>query len=328
MKPSIEPLVWSPPPARKTAGVRVPLPPLKLLPLPAPGEDVAIDHAGRLLTGLADGRVVRIDPNGSGAPELIVDTGGRPGGIEVDADQTLIVCDMRLGLLRVYPDHKRFEVLVDGPKNGIRFCNNAAIAGDGSIYFSDSTRKFDLEHWRADLIANSCTGRLFRRAPDGRLEVLLRGLQFANGVALAKDESFVAVAETGGYRVRRVWLKGPRRGHSDVLIDDLPGFPDNLARDSRGLIWIAIGSPRNALLDQLHRRPPILRKLLWALPDALLPPPSREMCVLAIDDGGRVVHELAGTSPTYHMITGMRAEGDRLYLASLEEPALAVCRLR
>jgi sugar lactone lactonase YvrE len=327
MKPSIEPHVWSPPPRRKTAGLRKPLPPLKRLALPSPGEDVAIDREGRLLAGLADGRVVRVNPT-TFAIEVLVDTGGRPGGIEVDADGSLIVCDMRCGLLRVYPEERRYELLVDVRTSDVRLCNNAAIASDGGIFFSDSSRKFDVEHWQGDLLANSASGRLFYRAPDGRLEVLLDGLQFANGVALAQDESFVAVAETGGYRIKRVWLKGERRGQSEIWIDDLPGFPDNLARDARGLIWAAIASPRSASLDFLHRSAPLLRKLVWQLPAALQPKPRRDMCVLAFDESGRVVHELAGTSPSFHMITGMRVDGDKLYLASLAESALAVCRLR
>jgi sugar lactone lactonase YvrE len=36
--------------------------------------------------------------------------------------------------------------------------------------------------------------------------------RYANGVALAPDESFVAVVETCSMRVRRRWLKGPKVG--------------------------------------------------------------------------------------------------------------------
>eukprot|EP00967_Tisochrysis_lutea_P130690 scaffold226415_cov19-Tisochrysis_lutea.AAC.2 len=31
--------------------------------------------------------------------------------------------------------------------------------------------------------------------------------RFANGVALSEDESFVAIAETAGFRIHRFWLK-------------------------------------------------------------------------------------------------------------------------
>ena len=324
MKPSIRPVVWSPPPVRPLQP-RAPLPPIRRLSLPALGEDVAIDSAGRLVCGLSNGQVVRIQPE-RGAIETLVDTGGRPLGIEIDADGSLIVCDAKRGLLRVHPDTRKIEVLADPSLEAINLCNNAAIARDGTIYFSDSSRRFPLEHWQADLVEHSGTGRLFRRSPDGTLEVLCGGLQFANGVALAADESFVIVAETGAYRLTRVWLTGPRAGQRDVF-HDTPGFPDNIASDDKGRIWVAVATPRNPTLDLLHRTPPILRKIMWRLPDRLQPKPARTTCVLALDEDGEVVHALAGTSPSFHMITGLRVRGDQLYVASLAESAIGVMTL-
>ena len=199
----------------------------------------------------------------------------------------LVVCDADRGLLRIDPATGTVTELVGASElidgRPLRVCNNAAIARDGTIWFSDSSARFALKHWKGDLLEHSGTGRLLRRDPDGRVEVMLTGLHFANGVALAADESFVAVAETGAYRLTRLWLSGPDAGRSDVLVDNLPGFPDNIARGSDGLIWIAIGSPRNATLDLLAPRPPVLRKMLWALPEALLPKPADTVWVQAVD---------------------------------------------
>ena len=50
------------------------------------------------------------------------------------------------------------------------------------------------------------------KGPDKGLEVVLEGLSFSNGVALASDRSFVAVAETRAHTVVRHWLTGPRAG--------------------------------------------------------------------------------------------------------------------
>jgi sugar lactone lactonase YvrE len=197
------------------------------------------------------------------------------------------------------------------------FCNNAAVAADGTIYFSDSSRRFGIEHWRADILEHSGTGRLFRRDPDGSVESLLDGLQFANGVALAADESFVAVAETGGYAVKRLWLTGDRAGTTDDLIANLPGFPDNIARGEDDLVWITIASPRNPLVDRLAPLPPVLRKVVWALPDALQPAPAHTVWVMAVDRDGTVVHDLQGASDRFHMVTGVRQQGGSVYLGSL-----------
>src|SRR6266540_3313910 len=233
-RPPLRPVVWQPPAipdrARASSGPQ-PLPPVRRLEVDgAAPEDVVVDGAGRVVTGVDDGRLLRVGPDGR--VEVVADTGGRPLGIELLGDGRLLVCDARRGLLAVDPETSAVEVLVDRVAGEpMRFCNNAAVAADGTVYFSDSSRRFGIDHWRADLLEHSGTGRLLRRDPNGEVEVLLDGLQFANGVALAPDESFVAVAETGAYRLTRLWLGGERAGERDLLVDDLPG---RLVHDLQG----------------------------------------------------------------------------------------------
>lgn len=281
-----------------------------------------VDHEGRVITGLVDGRIVRLTPD-SGQLEELASTRGRPLGIEIFADGSLLVCDAQRGLLKVIPSTGEVTSLVsqiDGVPFG--FCNNAAIASDGSIFFSDSSRRFGIEHWRGDLLEHSSTGRLLRRDSDGKVSVLVDGLKFANGVALSADESFVAVAETGGYRVLRYFLKGSRAGTQDVLIENLHGFPDNIARGSDGLIWITQASPRDPMLDLLLPRAPFLRKLIWRLPDAVLSP-KRTVWVIAVDDRGQIVHDLQGVHADFSMVTGVREHQGTVYLGSLLGDKLA-----
>ena len=79
----------------------------------------------------------------------------------------------------------------------LRFCSNAVAAADGTIYFTVSSRRHGLDDWLSDILEHEPTGLLVRLSPGGEPQVLLDGLQFANGVALAPDESYVMVAETG-----------------------------------------------------------------------------------------------------------------------------------
>ena len=302
------------------------MPAPRLTPVGGAGpEDVAVREDGTVYTGVKDGRILRLAPDGE--VRTVADTGGRPLGIEVHPDGDLVVCDAYRGLLRLDPDTGSLSVLVD-EVDGERMllCDNAAVARDGTVYFSDSSRRFTLAHWRADLMEHSGTGRLLRRDPTGRVEVLLSGLQFANGVALSGDESFVAVAETGAYRVTRLWLTGPRAGQTDTLVDNLPGFPDNLSTGSNGLLWIAIPSPRNPLLDWAHARPPWVLRTIWGLPQGLQPPPEHTTWVMAVDADGRVVRDLQGRHG-YHMVTGVREHGGTLYLGSLVDTSVAAVPL-
>jgi len=303
------------------------MPALSLTPIDAVGpEDVVIDQDGRVYTGVADGRILRITPDGD--VTTVATTGGRPLGVELTDDGRLVVSDAHRGLLRVDPATGTVETLVDevdGAK--LRLCDNAAVGADGSIYFSDSSRRFGLDHWQADLLEHSGTGRLLRRAPDGTVDVLADGLQFANGVALSADGSFVAVVETGAYRITRLWLTGPQAGQRDVLIDNLPGFPDNISTGSDGRLWVAIPSPRNPMLDWVHARNPLLRKAMWSLPRNWQPRPKPTAWVLAVDAAGEIVADLQTTGDRYHLVTGVREHDGRLYLGSLAEGSVAVLDL-
>lgn len=287
-------------------------------------EDVLPDDAGGVVTGVEDGRILRVDLTG-GEVTTITDTGGRPLGLEWLADGRVLVCDAQRGLLAVDARDGRTEALVqrvdDAP---MRLCNNAAVGPEGTIYFTDSSRRFGLEHYRADVLEHSGTGRLLRRTPDGGVDVLLDGLQFPNGVALDPSGDWLAVAETTGYRLLRLWLRGARAGRHDVLVDELPGFPDNISTGSDGLIWVAIFAPRHRLLDLLLPRAPLLRRLVWALPDVVQPAETRALHVLAVDAAGTVVHDLRGPTTDYHAVTGVRERGGVLYLGSLTQQAIAI----
>jgi sugar lactone lactonase YvrE len=322
---------WRPPapsfPVPKRSGPRT-LPPLTFLRLPGPGpEHVAVDARARLLTGLADGRIVRVDP--AGGVETIVNTGGRPLGLELELGlDGLVVGDAERGLLRVrLGEPASVEVLcerVDGRQ--LRFCSCPAIATDGTVYFSQSSQRYDLAHYKGDLLEHSGTGRVLRLR-DGQVDVVADGLQFANGVVLAPDESRLVVAETAAYRITSIALRGDRAGQTQTLIDGLPGFPDNLTCGPSGLIWIAMASPRDALLDFLLPRAPWLRAGIWSLPERLKPGPKNLAWALAIDQDGTVVHDLRGWNVGYHEVTAVREHDGKLYLASIEESALACLNL-
>lgn len=297
---------------------------LTLVPVPGHGpEDVLVDRDGWVLTGTEDGSVFRVRPDG-GRVDLVGRTGGRPLGLEDLPDGRVLICDAVHGLLALDPATGRIEVLatsVDGRR--IKVCNNAAVSSSGDVWFSDSSRDHPLERYRTDIVEDTRTGRLLRRTADGAVEVVLDGLGFANGVALAADESFVAVAESSAYGVARHWLTGERAGTTDRLVDDLPGHPDNIARGSDGLIWIALPSAPLRTLRLVHRAPAPVRRLVARTPERLQPRLPRIARVVAVDDDGRVVHDLEGDASRYHMVTGVREHEGRVWLGSLQHAAVA-----
>lgn len=304
--------------------------PIDVRTIPVTGvgpEDVVVDAQGRLITGTADGRVLAVGIDGRRI-EVIAETGGRPLGIELHPEGWLVVCDADRGLLRVDPDTGAVSTLVDSVAGQrMRFTNNAAVARDGSIYFTDSSTRFGIEEFKGDLLAHTSSGRLLRWTPSDGVDVLLEGLDFANGVALSADDSFVLVAETGGYRVRRLDLTGPDAGRARIVLENLPGLPDNMSRGTDGLFWMAMPSTRNRLLDALLPRPGVLRSLVWALPDSLQPDADRILWAVGLDGEGQVMRNVFIPDGAYHYVTGVREHDGRLYLGSLAESALAVVTL-
>ncbi len=242
------------------------------------------------------------------------------------------MCDAYKGLLRVETASGAIEAVTDSiGGTAMKFCNNAAIASDGTVWFSDSSRKFGIDDWKSDFVQNTRTGRLLRLNPDGTIDTVLDGLAFANGVALSASEDFVAVAETGARTVVRRWIAGNRAGLRDLLCSNLPGYPDNIARGSDGLIWVTIASPTDPLVERLQTAPMLLRKSATRLPEKLQPKPKRTVRVQAYDEEGTLVHDLdvqpADHGASYHMVTGVREHEGRVWMGSLHEPAVAVLEL-
>lgn len=234
-------------------------------------EFITFDKNGQLYTGDSDGKIYKVPFDAEGNPQkaqVFADTKGTPNGLKFDAKGDLIVTDIKKGLLSINPSGS-IEVLanqVDGKP--IYLANELDIARDGSIYFSD-TSNYGRVTFR-EIAENKPHGRLLKYDPmTKQTTVLLEGLYFANGVALSADEDFVLVAESYHYQLTRYWLKGPKKGTTDIFADNLAGFPDNITRDEQGHFWVGIFTTRLSFADQMHRSP-WLAGIMAKVPESLL----------------------------------------------------------
>jgi sugar lactone lactonase YvrE len=319
----IKPRRWTPPPLADT-GRTAPLQVRRRLPTGSRGpEDVLFDHTGHVLTGTADGRILRIDP-ATGDHTVLASTGGRPLGLHPRPDGGVLVCDHDKGLLEVRPDGT-VDVLVDTVDGEpLTFASNVVQGGDGTIWFTTSTSRWNLAEHEGDIIEHTCTGRLLRRDPDGTVTTLLPDLKFGNGLVLAPDESYLLVAETAGYRIRRHQLTGPDAGRTDTLVENLPGFPDNMSLGSDGLLWVGIAAPRNPMVDRLLPLPGWLRLLVWNLPDAVRPKAAPIAWVMAFNLDGHLVHDLRTTDGSYGFVTSVAEHDGTVVAGSLTSTDIAV----
>jgi sugar lactone lactonase YvrE len=294
---------------------------------PTPGagygpEDVALDAAGRIYAGLDDGRIMRLQADGT-KPEVFSNTHGRPLGLVFDAAGNLIVADAIKGLLSIKSDGA--VTVLTTSADGLAFgcTNDLDVAADGTIYFTDASSKFPLSNFTADLLEHGGNGRFLSYDPRTKTtRTLLRDLCFANGVAVSPDQSFVLVVETGAYRIHRFWLTGSKKDQSDIFIDNLPGFPDGISSNGKDRFWLALVTPRDQLLDKLLPHP-FLRKIVVRLPKLLQPAPKRYSFVVGLDTTGRVIENLQNGSPEcYAEIANAVERQGSLYFGSIGESAV------
>ena len=197
----IEPIAWTPSPNPGLTGPYAQNTPMAglstLLANEGLGpEDVTRDANGLFYTGLQDGRILRFPPEGISS-ELFVNTGGRPLGMQFDAQGNLIVADAFKGLLSIAPNGN-ITVLVDSI-NGQKmlFPDDLDIAADGTIWFTDASQRFDQHHWVNDFWEAQPTGRLLSYDPqtkqatvrlisDRELGVYQAGPHLPHGIAVGR----------------------------------------------------------------------------------------------------------------------------------------------
>ncbi|THG08257.1 hypothetical protein TEA_011007 [Camellia sinensis var. sinensis] len=177
---------------------------------------------------------------------------GRPLGLRFDKKTgDLYIADAYFGLQVVGPNGGLATQLVaevEGQR--LRFTNDMDIdEHQDVIYFTDTSTSFHRRQFMSSILSGDKTGRLMKYDKSSKeVTILLRGLAFANGVALSTDHSFVLVAETTTCKILRLWLHGPNAGNSDIFAE-LPGFPDNVRRNSKGEFWVALHSKKGLLAD-------------------------------------------------------------------------------
>lgn len=298
-------------------------------------EHIAIGPDGKLYVAMTSGAVLRMDADGANQ-QVFANTGGRVLGIDFNAQRQMVAADAMKGLVAIAADG-RVSVLADrvSADDPIGYANSLVVAPDGTIYLTDSSTRFLPGKWGGtyeasvfDVLEQSASGRVLAYDPaTASTRVVAHGISFANGVALLSDGRTLVVSETGRYRVWKI--DGQARNvnvqsgspQAAVLLDNLPGYPDNLMRGRDGRIWVGLFRPRNPAADGLAQRP-FLRTVLLRLPRFLLPTGKPYGHVFAIDETGRVVEDLQDPSGAYPETTGATETAGRLYIHSLHAPTI------
>ncbi|XP_022178955.1 adipocyte plasma membrane-associated protein-like [Myzus persicae] len=290
---------------------------------------------------------------------------GRPLGLCIDKTGFLYVADAYYGIFKVNLNPEQYGrkeqlVSIDEVIDGVRpqIPNSVAIASDGTLYWTDSDTNYKLHDGLYTLFVDG-TGRFLKYDPKTKKNtVLMKNLQFANGIELSDDESFILVAETGKYRVHKYYLKGHKAGKSEIFIDGLPGMPDNIKRNGRGSFYIPLVIPRIPIVDSIGEYPTIrmmITKSLAIIDFTLLKINSlypnlyckrafhwighfesisfiksiarQRLSVLKVNEQGKVLSSYHSTDGKVTGICDVEVIDDKLYLGSPFNTFLGVIKL-
>lgn len=250
-------------------------------------ESLVFDPLGRgPYTGVADGRVLFwngdiwtdfaytspnrsvCDPQPSALSYLKNEhICGRPLGLRFHKKTgELYIADAYFGLMKVSPEGGlATSVATEAEGVPFRFTNDLDIDEDGNVYFTDSSTQYQRRNFMQLVFAGEDSGRLLKYDPvTNETTVLVKNIQFPNGVTLSKDASFLIFTEGSIGRLSRYWLKGEKAGTSEVFAI-LPGFPDNVRTNQNGEFWVALHCRRSSA-NYLLAKHPKLRDILLKLP--------------------------------------------------------------
>jgi ribose transport system permease protein len=146
---------------------------------------------------------------------------------------------------------------------------------------------------------------------------------------MAHDNEWVLFAETWGRRISRYWLEGPKVGRTEIVIPDLPGYPDNINRGSRGTYWAGLAGTRTQSYDPAMTMPAFRRRIARRVAgDQWLFPNVNVGCVAHSDEQGRIRESLWDSEGENHpAITSMREHRGYLYLSGVTNNRIGRIRL-
>ncbi|KAL5546565.1 hypothetical protein UlMin_006252 [Ulmus minor] len=317
-------------------------------------ESLAFDPKGDgPYTGVADGRIVKLGDGDLGWSDFAFTSSQRKDCVRPFALELEHVCGRPLGLRfhkktgDLYIADAYFGLGVVGPDGGLatrlvsevegnplKFTNDMDIDEDGDvIYFTDSSTNYHRRQFMASVLSGDRTGRLLKyNITSKEVTVLVRGIGFANGVALSEDRSFLLVAETSTCKILRLWLKGPNAGSVDVFAE-LPGFPDNIRRNSNGEFWVALHA-KTALFSRWIISNSWAGKLLLKLPlslkqlHAVLVGGEAHATAIKLSEEGKILEVLEDSvGKSLKFISEVEEKDGKLWIGSVLMPFLGVYNL-
>jgi ribose transport system permease protein len=291
-------------------------------------EDVIFDKDDNLYCGSRHGDVIRFFAPDHKRWEVFAHIGGHPLGFAFDREGYLHTCVGGMGLFKISPagevtklsDETNRSLLSIVDDSRLRLADDLDIAPDGKVYFSEATVRYEMYDWMVDALEGRGNGRIICYDPKtDTSRTVLPNLQLPNGICVEKSGQSLLFAETWGCRITRWYFDGPKKGTREVIIDNLPGYPDNINRASDGTYWCALCGMRSPVFDLALRMPDVRKRMVQKVGrDDWFYPNMNTGCVIKFDAEGTILDVLWDMGGEAHpMITSIREHKGYLYLGGI-----------
>ena len=196
-------------------------------------ECCAFDRDGRLWAGGEAGQIYRIDPTGKS--EIVANVGGFCGGIAFRPDEReIFVCVAGRGVIRFARNGAQELFAASAGQHAIVAANHLVFDRRGRLYVTDSG------NWMRGngfVLRFDAVDAATKEEPCG--EVLAGPFGYVNGLALSADERHLYVVESDTDSVLRFQIgENARLGEAEVYANDIGRFPDGLAFDAQGNLYV------------------------------------------------------------------------------------------
>ena len=301
-------------------------------------EDIILDRQDNLYAGSRHGDIIRFFAPDYERMEVFAHIGGMPLGMAFDRMDNLYVCVGGMGLYRVTPERKVEKVTDETNRSyssinddsRLRLADDLDISDDGRIFFSEATVRFEMHEWVTDALEARGNGRIICFDTNtGKTHTVIRDLKFPNGVCIASDGQSFLFAETWNCSVKRHWFDGPKKGTTEIVLENMPGFPDNINNSSDGNYWMSLVGMRSPALDLAWKMPGFRSRMAQRVPvDEWLFPNINTGCVLKFNEKGEVLETMWDMGGQNHpMITSMREHRGYLYLGGISNNRIGRLKL-
>nr|CAB3502894.1 unnamed protein product [Digitaria exilis] len=265
---------------------------------------------------------------------------GRPLGLKFnDRTGELYVADAYHGLGVVGPQDNVSRPLVPEWQGSrpFSFANGIEIDYEtGAIYFTETSTRFQRREFLNIVITGDKTGRLLKYDPKtNKVEVLVEGLAFANGLAMSTDGNYLLIAETTTGKILRYWIKTSKASTLEEVAQ-IPWFPDNIRMSPRGGFWVGLHAKRGKIAEWSITYP-WLKRLILKVPMRYVQRASwflnqlgRQVIALRLSDDGNIIEAISvhgSLQKVFRSVSEVEERNGVLWIGSVMSPFLGVYKL-